>query len=124
MRELILRINSLIKRSESNGLPKNEKTSLDAGDIAIHFPTKKVTRQGVEISLTPREFQILLKLLQSRGALVSKKELIKEIWGTAFDANTNTIEVYINFLRNKIDKPFGKESIKTKIGFGYYFDEK
>lgn len=122
IRELLLRINVLIKRSSSN-LGKAKKEYLKAADIVVHFATKKVTRQGKEIKLTPREFQILVKLLENKGELISKNELIKEIWGDILDVNTNTIEVFINFLRNKIDKPFGKNNIKTKIGYGYYFDE-
>ena len=82
----------------------------------------KVTRQNQEIPLTPREYQILVRLCKNQGEIISKNELIKEIWGTSVDVNTNTIEVYLNFLRNKIDKPFGKNSIKTKIGYGYYLD--
>jgi DNA-binding response OmpR family regulator len=122
IRELLLRVNALIKRkNHTSGLTRAK--SIAANDIVIHFSTKKVTRQGEEIKLTPREFQILVKLLENKGELVSKNDLIKEIWGTIMDANTNTIEVYINFLRNKIDKPFGKQSIKTKVGYGYYFDE-
>jgi DNA-binding response OmpR family regulator len=125
MKELILRVTSLLKRSTSTVSSKDSNTStIVVGDLVIHTANKKVTRQGKEITLTPREYQILLRLVLSKGELVPKKELIKEIWGTAFDANTNTIEVYINFLRKKLDKPFGKDSIKTKIGFGYYFDEK
>src|SRR5690606_15189144 len=100
-------------------LLNDENLNLIAGDVSIQIDSKKVTRQGVEISLTPREYQILVKLLESKGEIVSKRKLIQEIWGKAFDANTNTIEVYINFLRKKIDKPFNKESIKTKIGYGY-----
>lgn len=123
MRELIMRVNSLIKRSRLPPSLDNENTELVAGDLVLQTATKKVTRQGVDISLTPREYQILLKLLESKGELVSKRKLIQEIWGKSFDANTNTIEVYINFLRKKIDKPFGKESIKTKIGYGYYFED-
>ncbi|MBX2965768.1 MAG: response regulator transcription factor [Cyclobacteriaceae bacterium] len=122
MRELLLRVNALIKRNERKVQAMQENKSVMADDIVIHLATKTVTRQGVEVMLTPREFQVLLKLIDKKGELVSKKELIKEVWGTAIDANTNTIEVYINFLRNKIDKPFGKNSIKTKVGFGYYFD--
>jgi DNA-binding response OmpR family regulator len=123
MRELLLRIQSLIKRSEtSNSKDSLENAVLLADDVVINQNTKKVTRKGQEISLTPREFQILLKLVSSKGELVSKQDLVKEIWGNIVDANTNTIEVYINFLRGKIDKPFGKQSIKTKIGYGYYFD--
>jgi DNA-binding response OmpR family regulator len=92
--------------------------------LIIQTKISKVTRQGVELALTAREYQILLQLVLAKGELVLKRDLIKEIWGSSFDANTNTIEVYINFLRKKVDKPFGKDSIKTKIGFGYYFDEK
>nr|WP_294859671.1 response regulator transcription factor [uncultured Fluviicola sp.] len=123
MRELLLRIQSLIKRSETgNSKDSPENAVLLADDVVINQATKKVTRKGQEISLTPREFQILVKLVSSKGELVSKQDLVKEIWGNIVDANTNTIEVYINFLRGKIDKPFGKQSIKTKIGYGYYFD--
>jgi len=121
MRELSLRINSLLKRSESN-TNFHENKMITADDIIIQLSTKKVTRQGKEISLTPREFQVLLKLISKKGELVSKNELINEIWGNVMDVNTNTIEVYINFLRNKIDKPFNKSNIKTKIGYGYYFE--
>lgn len=121
MRELALRVQALIKRS-GRQVGTTVSQVLVAGDLAVDLATKKVTRQDKEIPLTPREYQILLRLLRSPGELVSKKELVREIWGSSFDANTNTIEVYINFLRNKIDKPFGKESIKTRIGFGYYFE--
>ncbi len=120
MRELLLRIQSLLKRN--NLSPLSKKEVLLADDLVINTTTKTVTRQGQPIDLSPREFQILLKLIVNKGELVSKRELIKEIWHNAVDVQTNTIEVYINFLRNKIDKPFGKTSIKTKIGFGYYFD--
>ena len=123
MRELLIRINALIKRNSATNDAKAIDKTLQIDDIIIHLPTKKVSRQEVEVLLTPREFQLLLKLISSKGEIVSKNELIKEIWGNIVDANTNTIEVYINFLRNKIDKPFGKNSIKTKIGYGYYFEE-
>jgi len=122
LRELILRINALIKRNELSSTQRVADVNIIADDIIIHQPTKKVTRQGIEIMLTPREYQILVKLIECKGDLVSKTVLINEIWGHAVDANTNTIEVYINFLRNKIDKPFGKQSIKTKVGYGYFFD--
>lgn len=121
MKELVLRVNSLIKRNQNSSGTADEDV-LVAGDIIINTKTKKVTRQEQEISLTPREYQILVRLVAEKGELVPKKDLIKEIWGTSFNANTNTIEVYINFLRKKIDKPFDKNSIKTKIGFGYYFE--
>jgi len=122
MRELILRVNSLIKRSRNNNSTSQYNTTITANDITIHLDQKSVFRQGREISLTPREFQILLKLCENQGEVISKKDLISEIWGSSFDANTNIIEVYINFLRNKLDKPFDKNSIKTKVGYGYYLE--
>ncbi|HZW78023.1 MAG TPA: response regulator transcription factor [Flavobacteriaceae bacterium] len=121
MRELILRVQSLVKRRNRNGNAV-ENDVLVAGDITLHPLQKKVFRAGKEIELTPREFQILERLCRNQNEVVSKNEFIKDIWGTAFDTNTNTIEVYINFLRNKIDKPFDKKRIKTKVGFGYYLD--
>lgn len=122
IRELILRVKSLIKRTKNNVSNAEELNAIIAGDITILQAQKKVLRQGREILLTPREYQILVKLCKNEGEILSKNELIEEIWGNSVDGNTNTIEVYINFLRNKIDKPFNKSSIKTKVGYGYYID--
>lgn len=119
MRELILRINALLKRAEKHTAKSN---LIVCHDIVINRLTKKVIRQETALPLTPREFQILVKLIENKDNIVSKNELIQEIWGSIVDANTNTIEVYINFLRNKVDKPFRKNNIKTKVGYGYYFD--
>jgi two-component system, OmpR family, response regulator len=124
MRELILRVNSLIKRHKQSNSTSTESTILIADDITLNDAQKKVFRQEKEISLTPREYQILWSLMERKGEIVSKAELIKKIWGSSFDANTNTIEVYVNFLRNKLDKPFDKNTIKTKVGYGYYLDIK
>ena len=124
MRELTLRIHSLIKRSKQNYSADTSKSILIADDITLNDTQKKVIRQGKEISLTPREYQILLRLMENKGEIVSKSDLVKEIWGGSFNANTNTIEVYVNFLRNKLDKPFAKNTIKTKVGYGYYLDVK
>lgn len=121
MKELTMRINSLLKRSQSQS-ENNSSELIIASDIIIHTAQKNVKRQNQEIQLTPREYQILVNLCQHQGEIISKNELIKEIWGSSLDLNTNTIEVYVNFLRNKIDKPFGKNSIKTKIDYGYYLD--
>lgn len=123
MRELILKINSLIKRSQNVSVENTQNTIIIAGDLQLNTRLKEVSRHGINIILTPREYQILEKLLESKGEIVSKQTLVQQIWGKSFDANTNTIEVYINFLRKKIDRPFGKESIKTKIGYGYYFED-
>jgi len=122
MRELILRVNSLIKRNKVRSSGGAHSSIRVAGDIRINEAKKTVHRRGKEISLTPREYQILLILVEKKGEIVSKADLIAEIWGHSFDANTNTVEVYVNFLRNKLDKPFGTNTIKTKVGYGYYLD--
>lgn len=121
MRELVLRIRSLVKRAKpGESSPSGE--NIAAGDLIIDQRQKKVKIRDAEIELTPREYQILLRLAQNPGEVVSKNDLIKEIWGSSVGFNTNTIEVYVNFLRNKIDKPFNRNTIKTKVGYGYYLD--
>lgn len=121
MKELILRVNSLIKRGGNNSSTEQGDT-LFAYDISLNKKQMKVFRANQEIKLTQREYQIILMLMEKKGEVVSKKEMLDKIWNTSFDGNTNAIEVYINFLRNKIDKPFGKKTIKTKVGYGYYLD--
>lgn len=123
MKELLLRVQALFKR-QASVIPGLKSENLVMDDVVVNPHTKQVWRQGQEILLTPREYQLLLRLVEAQGELVLKRDLIKEIWGASFDVNTNTIEVYINFLRKKLDKPFGKDSIRTKIGYGYYFHSK
>src|SRR5690554_4111390 len=112
MRELILRVHSLIKRSNRSDSPKSN--IIVADDITINLSQKSVSRQGKDIALTPREYQILQILCENKGEVITKNRLMEEIWGTSFDNNTNTIEVYINFLRNKVDKPFEKTILKPR----------
>ena len=121
MKELILRVNSLIKRGGKNSVNEQNET-LFVDDISLNKNQMKVFRNNKEINLTQREYQIILMLMEKKGEVVSKKEMLDKIWNTSFDGNTNAIEVYINFLRNKIDKPFDKKTIKTKVGYGYYLD--
>ena len=123
MRELLLRIHALLKRAGSTTSQQSQQIVF-AGDIWVDKKNKVVKRYDQVVKLTPREYQVLIKLIEANGELVTKKELIAEIWGRSFEANTNTIEVYINFLRKKIDKAFDRSSIQTKVGYGYYFDAK
>lgn len=120
MRELLLRINKLISLNTAAANRFQQEIRFD--DIRIDVAKKKVFRQQQEIDITPREYQILLQLIRTPEEVISKKQLVETIWGSAVHFNTNTIEVYINFLRNKLDKPFGKNSIKTKKGYGYYIE--
>lgn len=118
--ELFARINVFIKRSETltsdNGL-------LVVEDLVINFQNKVVKRGDLEIILTAKEFSLLTLLCKNRGKVVSKKEIMENVWDMNFDTGTNTIEVYISFLRNKIDKPFTNKLILTKSGFGYFIKE-
>jgi DNA-binding response OmpR family regulator len=119
MVEVLARIKSLIKRAKK---VDDQPALIWVEDLSIDISTNSVERSKQDISLTPREFNLLLMLAKAKGKIVTKKELNKEIWGGSLDEHNNTIEVYINFLRKKIDKPFSKQLIKTKIGFGYYLD--
>ena len=119
MVEVLARIKSLLKRANKQIEPP---ALMWVEDLSIDFSTNVVSRAKQEINLTPREFNLLVMLAKAKGKIVTKKELNKQIWGGSLDEHNNTIEVYINFLRKKIDKPFSKQLIKTKIGFGYYLD--
>lgn len=118
--ELFARIKVFLKRSES-GTENSEKMSI--ADLEINFIDKTVVRANTSINLTSKEFALLALLMKSDGKIISKQEIMEKVWGLSFDTGTNTIEVYISFLRNKIDKPFEKKLIHTKAGFGYYLKE-
>lgn len=116
-KELLARIKVFIKRSEQ--LAKDEDLVV-IDDLVIDQRKRQVTRNGNTIKLTAREYELLTILAEAKGTPVSKRELLSKVWGTSFEANTNTIEVFINLLRNKIDKNFDEKLIKTRTGFGYY----
>ncbi|HXJ97286.1 MAG TPA: response regulator transcription factor, partial [Gelidibacter sp.] len=84
MRELILKINSLIKRSQNVSVENTQNRIIIAGDLQLNTRLKEVSRQGIDIILTPREYQILEKLLESKGEIVSKQTLVQQIWGKSF----------------------------------------
>jgi DNA-binding response OmpR family regulator len=80
----------------------------------------RVSRADTEINLTPKEYQLLLLLARAKGKPVSKPSISDNVWDLNFETGTNTIEVYINFLRKKIDRNFDVKLIHTRPGFGYY----
>ncbi len=118
--ELFARIKVFLKRSET-GAEAGEK--LTVGDLEIDLLDKTVTKGSTNINLTAKEFALLALLAKSKGKVISKQEILEKVWGLSFDTGTNTIEVYISFLRNKIDKPFDTKLIHTKPGFGYFLKE-
>lgn len=116
-KELLARIKVILKRYE-HSVKNSEIYALE--DLAINFRKREVTRKGQLIRLTTREFEILQMLAEAKGETISKTDLLSKVWGTSFGTNTNTIEVFINLLRNKIDKHYEPKLIKTKFGIGYY----
>ncbi|HPH22800.1 MAG TPA: response regulator transcription factor [Chitinophagaceae bacterium] len=115
--ELYARIKVFLKRTESNF----EK--LTVANLEIDVETKQVTRGTQNIVLTSKEFKLLVLLVRAKGKIVSKQEILEKVWDLTFDTGTNTIEVYISFLRNKVDKGFETKLIQTKQGFGYFIKE-
>ena len=118
--ELFARIKVFLKRSENSG---DQTEKIFAGELEIDLLNKTVTRATVNINLTAKEFSLLSLLVKAKGKVVSKQEILEKVWGLSFDTGTNTIEVYISFLRNKIDKPFSKKLIHTKPGLGFIFKQ-
>ncbi len=120
LNELLARVKVFIKRMQ-----KDERADdvMTVADLSINISEKKVWRDSKEIPLTVKEFLLLELLMRNGGRVVSKAEIAEKVWNINFDTGTNTIEVYINFLRNKIDKSFSKTLIHTKPGFGYYIKE-
>jgi DNA-binding response OmpR family regulator len=116
-RELLMKIRVLLRRSGNAGLPTGNL--LKAGDLLMNLESKDVIRQGRRISLTAKEFQLLEYLLRNKNRVVSRADIAINVWDIDFDTNTNIIDVYINYVRNKIDKPFDKKLIQTQVGMGY-----
>lgn len=118
--ELLAKVNVFLRRSQR--LP-DTPDEIRIGDLVIDHRTKSVQRNGIKISLTPKEFQLLSLLAEHAGAIVSKAEIAKRVWNVGFDAGTNTIEVYMSLLRQKIDRPFNTKLLHTRQGFGYSLSE-
>lgn len=111
---LVARLRSLVRR----GAPERP-TLLEAGDLTLDPATRVVRRGEAEIALTPREFGVLLHLMRHRGDVVSKIELLDNVWDLNYDGADNVVEVYIGYLRRKIDQPFDRRAIETVRGVGY-----
>ncbi|WP_343744173.1 response regulator transcription factor [Chitinophaga sp.] len=119
LRELLVRIRALLKRTPGPVAPQS--TVLKYADLEMDLQTKNVTRNGQEISLTPKEFRLLEFMLQNRERVLSRAEIAEKVWETHFDTGTNFIDVYINYLRKKVDKAFDVKLIHTKPGMGFIF---
>ncbi|MBY0537671.1 MAG: response regulator transcription factor [Chitinophagaceae bacterium] len=115
--ELLLRIKALLKRSTIVDPIVENKLSIR--DLEIDLNTKQVVRSGAVIPLTSKEYSLLLYFVHNKNTVLSRRDIAKQVWGIDFDRETNVIDVYVNFLRNKIDKGFESKIIHTQVGMGY-----
>ena len=115
-RELLARVKVFLKRSSEM---ENPEQVLKIADLEINLDTKIVKRGGKNIDLTAKEFALLEYLVRNKGRVISKVDIAEKVWDINFDTGTNVIEVYINFLRKKVDRDFEVKLIHTKPGMGY-----
>lgn len=115
--EMYARILALNRRKSQ---PQHKESYFDIADLKIYLEEKIVERGGEEIALTPKEFKLLSLLANANGRVLSKQQIADQLWDYHIETNHNTIEVYINFLRKKIDKNHEVKLIHTKVGYGYY----
>ncbi len=115
-RELLMKIRVLLRRAGSLQPVGN---ILVAGDLQMNLDTREISRNGELINLTAKEFQLLEYLLRNKNRVVSRADIAINVWDIDFDTNTNIIDVYINYVRNKVDKPFDRKLIQTQVGMGY-----
>jgi two-component system, OmpR family, copper resistance phosphate regulon response regulator CusR len=120
-RELTMKMRVLLRRSTEPLLPTGNM--LHAADLEMNLDDRTVTRNNQVILLTAKEFQLLEYLLRNKNRVVSRADLAINVWDIDFDTNTNIIDVYINYVRNKIDKPFHPKLIHTQVGVGYILKE-
>jgi len=118
IRELEARIRILLKRKK----PQSEALSYD--DLKIDLRTHTVTRNGQEIKLTPKEFNLLQYMMRHPERILTRQEIAENVWDTHFDTGTNFIDVYINYLRKKVDRDFPVKLVHTKPGIGFIFQSK
>ena len=121
LRELHARIRVLLKRNDKKNNLQDQ--ILKHADLVVNIKTKIVTRNNIEINLTPKEFNLLEYMINNSDRVLSRSEIAEKVWNTHFDTGTNFIDVYINYLRKKIDKGFKSKLIHTKSGMGFIFKE-
>jgi two-component system, OmpR family, copper resistance phosphate regulon response regulator CusR len=116
-KELLLKVRVLLKRTSNQNIPVGN--FLKAADLEINLDSKEVKRGHNTVNLTAKEFQLLEYLMRNKNKVVSRADIALNVWEIDFDTNTNVIDVYINYLRNKVDKPHNHKLIQTQVGMGY-----
>jgi two-component system copper resistance phosphate regulon response regulator CusR len=116
---LLARVRALMRRQ--NDL--STETNFKIADLEVDYRTKRVQRKEQIIKLTAREFYLLQYFIRNRGMVLSRADIAESVWESSFDSGSNVVDVYVNYLRNKIDKNFSPKLIHTVYGMGYIFKE-
>jgi DNA-binding response OmpR family regulator len=111
---LLARLRALLRRAG-----ESRPAVLTVGDLSLDPARHRVHRAGTEITLTPREFGVLEYLMRHAGEVVTKTDILRAVWDAHYEGEVNVVEVYVGYLRRKIDAPFGVRSIETLRGVGY-----
>ncbi|MNK11543.1 Response regulator MprA [compost metagenome] len=119
-RELLARIEAMLRR-QNLSTSSSQPNQLTFEDVVLDISSKEVKRAGIIIELTAKEFHLLELFMRNPNRLLSRQYIAEQVWDVNFDTGTNVVDVYINFLRNKIEKGFERKLIHTKIGMGYIF---
>ena len=117
--ELLARLRTLFRRQTDAEEEERDDAVLTLADLELNIDTKAVSRSGREIQLTATEFRLTEYLLRNRNRVLSRMDILEYVWGVDFNMNTNVVDVYINYLRKKIDKDFDPKLIHTVVGMGY-----
>jgi two-component system OmpR family response regulator len=112
--ELFARVRALIRRG-----PTERQAVLSVGDLVLDPGSHRVHRGDTEVRLTPKEFALLEYFMRNAGLVLSRIQLIEHAWDFAYEGDSNVLDVYVRYLREKIDRPFGKVSVETVRGIGY-----
>lgn len=123
--ELNARIHSLLRRSsiQPKGSAEEKEEIYKIADLEVNDTAKTVKRGGQEIGLTATEYRLLLALVKNRGKVLSRTDLLEMAWDIHYQLGTNVVEVYVNYLRKKVDAPFDRKLIQTIVGMGYVLKE-
>jgi two-component system OmpR family response regulator len=115
--ELLARVRALTRRETSE-----RPSSLTVGDLVLNPATREVHRGDTPIALSAKEFALLHELMRRHGETLTRTYLIDHVWDFAYDGGSNVVDVYIRYLRDKVDRPFGRGTIQTVRGAGYRLD--
>lgn len=119
-RELIARVRVLLRTADRS---YGTGSKLISGDLELDIEKKTVRRGDSPINLTSKEFSLLEYFMRNPGRVLTRNEIAEKVWDVNYDFSTNVVDVYVNFLRKKIDKGFDKKYIRTRVGFGYVFED-